>query len=165
MSLSKQPIWSYVSNCFEGRGIAYIYLWVTKRWRVVYVGQTNDSVGTIGRACGHLKALGTFRTRFEDLVGVDLEQADDLVLISYALPREPEYTGEESSYREAVEYQVLYRLTLLRGELTPAFKLISINRYSGRASIPSVDRCAEAIVNDFQAKYSAFAPGFTTPTV
>jgi len=102
-----------------------------------------------------LGIFGTFRLRFEETVGVRLEEADDLFLVSYALPRKPEYTGEESSYREAVEYLVLYKLTILRGELTPSFKLVSINRYNERAVIPSVERCAEEIVTDFKARYTA----------
>lgn len=153
MGLLRNPIWSFISNCFEGAGIAYIYLWVSKKWQIVYVGQTNNAIGTIGRAYGHLGENGTLRCRFEDLVGVRLEEADDLFLISYALPQEPEYVGEESSYREAVEYQVLYKLTLLRGHMTPTFKLISENRYSVRAAYPVIEKYAECIVRDFQAKY------------
>jgi hypothetical protein len=153
MSLHRDPIWSFISNCFEGGGIAYIYLWVSKKWQVVYVGQTNNAMGTIGRACGHLGEYGTLRCRFEELVGVRLEEADDLFLISYALPQQPEYVGEESSYREAVEYQVLYKLTLLRGQMTPTFRLISENRYNVRAAYPTVEQYAEAIVSDFQANY------------
>lgn len=154
MGLLRNPIWSFISNCFEGGGIAYIYLWVSKKWQIVYVGQTNNALGTIGRAFGHLGENGTLRYRFEELVGVRLEEADDLFLISYALPRQPEYIGEESSYREAVEYQVLYKLTLLRGQMVPTFKLISENRYNGRAAYPSIEKYAESIVRDFQANYS-----------
>jgi hypothetical protein len=154
MSLPKSPIWSYLSNCFEGRGTAYIYLLISKKWRIVYVGQTNNTLGTVGRIYGHLGIFGTFRLRFEELTGVGLEEADDLFLISYALPQMPEYTGEESSYREAVEYQVLYQLTFLRSELAPAFRLISVNRYNDRVPNSSVEKCAELIVNDFKAKYA-----------
>ena len=153
MSLVRTPIWTYISTCFDGAGTAYVYLWISKKWQVVYVGQTNNVIGTIGRACGHLVPGGTLRYRFEEEVGVRLEEADDLFLVSYALPQEPEYTGEESSYREAIEYQVLYKLTFIRGQLRPTFKLISENRYNGRAANPLIEKYAEAIVSDFQTNY------------
>ena len=157
MTHLRVPIWTFISNCFDGAGTAYVYLWISKKWRVVYVGQTNNAIGTIGRAYGHLGSGGTLRYLFEDVVGVRLEEADDLFLVSYALPQEAEYIGEESSYREAIEYLVLYKLTFIRGQLEPTFKLISGNRYSSRASIPRVERYAEAIVNDFQANYTALS--------
>ena len=97
-----------------------------------------------------------------------MEEADDLLLISYPLPLERVYVGEESSYREAVEYQVLYRLTLIRGELEPPLKLISENRYNTRAAAPIVEKYAAAIVDDFRRNYPYFptpSPSSGAPTI
>jgi hypothetical protein len=151
----KQPIWSTISSAFDGTN-AFIYLWISKKWRVIYVGQTNDRRGSFGRAFSHIGDDGTFRRRFEEETGARLELADDLILVSYPLPREPEYTGVESSYREAVEYLVQIGLRDIRGVVYPKFSLISNVRTVGRSSSLFIGKYADAIVRDFLEAYPKF---------
>ncbi len=153
MSNIRKPIWSLVSSAFDGTN-AFIYLWISKKCRVIYVGQTNDKRGSFGRAFGHIRDNGTLRTRFEEEVGIKLEAADDLILVSYPLPKEPKFTGEESSYREAIEYLVQINLRDIRGDVQPKFCLISNVRTMERASNISIKKYADEIINDFLINYS-----------
>ncbi|MBD3883281.1 hypothetical protein IFO70_16055 [Phormidium tenue FACHB-886] len=155
MSDTVQPIWSFISSAFDGTS-AFVYLWISKKWRVIYVGQTNDRKGSFGRAFSHIQDNGTLRTRFEEQVGTKLEAADDLILVSYPLPKEPEYTSEESSYREAIEYLVQIGLRDVRGEVKPKFNLISNVRTVERTSNPSLKRYADKIVKNFLEVYPKF---------
>jgi hypothetical protein len=132
---------------------AYIYVWFSKMHRVAYVGQTNGARGSLGRAAAHVASAGAFRLRFEEEIGLTLERADDLMLVSYPLPKKAKFTGTESSYREGVEYAVQRGLHDARRTLTPRFKLISNVRYSERASLKSVRSYADQIVNHFQTTY------------
>ncbi len=117
MNILGQPIWSLISTCFNGSDIAYIYLWISKKYKVIYVGQTNGKRGSFGRAFSHIQDGGTLRLQFEEKVGIKLEEADDLVLVSYPLPQQQEYMSIESSYREAIEYLVQIKLRDIRGKL------------------------------------------------
>lgn len=152
----KTPVWSIISSCFDGYCKAYIYLWISKKWQIIYVGQTNDKRGSIGRAFSHIQDEGTLRQRFEEEVGVRLEQADDLILVSYPLPQEPKYFGIETSYREAIEYLVQIGLRDIRGDVEPTFQVISNIRCNDRTSSPFIRKYATEIVRNFQANYSAY---------
>lgn len=156
MIFPRAPIWTYISSTFDGFNIAYVYIWFSKKYRVVYVGQTNSIRGTFGRARNHIGKRGTLRYRFEDEIGEKLEAADDLVLASYALPQEPEYIGVETSYREAIEYLVQVNLLMTRGTFIPSFKLISKVRYSDRATNALIKNYAIEIVADFAANYLTY---------
>jgi hypothetical protein len=147
-----QPVQSFISSTFDGTN-AFIYLWISKRWQVIYVGQTNDRRGSLGRAYGHVSRDGTLRMRFEESIGMTLEVADDLVLISFPLPRKPEYTGEESSYREAIEYLVQIGLRDIRGKVKPTFSVISNVRAVERTSNPYLKSYADKIVAKFLEMY------------
>lgn len=150
--MSSSPVCSLISSCFDG-GLAYIYLWISKDWGVIYVGQTNDKSGTIGRAYGHIQNNGTLRVRFEDEVGTKLENARDLVLLSYPLPSQREFVSTESSYREAVEYLVQIKLRDIRASVHPSFNLISKIRTTSRSSNVTLSTYADAIVKHFQEVY------------
>ena len=154
MTFPTPPVWTNVSSIFDGVNSAYIYIWISKKYRLVYVGQTNALRGTLGRARNHIGKHGTLRFRFESTVGEKLEVADDLILASYTLPRLREYLGLESSYREAIEYLVQKGLLVARTGVTPSYKLISKVRYTDRASDVFVRDYAREIVNDFKVNYS-----------
>lgn len=153
MDSLRQPICSIIASTFDGTS-AFIYIWISKKWKVVYVGQTNERRGSFGRAFSHVSSYGTLRTHFEEETGAKLELADDLVLISFPLPQKPEYIGEESSYREAIEYLVQIGLRDIRGKVNPTFTLISNVRTVERASNPSLKRYADFIVERFLESYS-----------
>ena len=155
MTYSGKSIWTKIASCFNGYKQAYIYLWISKDYKVIYVGQTNEKRGTFGRGYSHTQSKGTLRKRFEEEVGLKLEKAYDFVLVSYPLPQKQEYYSTESSYREAVEYLVQTKLRDIRGNVEPNFNLISKVRYNDRVSDKNVQNCAEAIIDDFQKNYSS----------
>lgn len=152
-------IWSFISTCFDGQNKAYIYIWFSKIWRVAYIGETNNQYGSFGRAWQHLQANGTLRSRFEEKVGLSIENADDLMLVSFLLPNNREFIGVESSYREAVEYLVQFGLREKRGDLTPSFDLISRVRANDRVSNLAIKKLADAIISDFVLNYSTAMKG------
>ena len=131
---------------FDGR-LAYIYLWYSKKWRIVYVGQTNGINGTIGRAINHIQPDGTLRKCFKEETGLPLEYASDLYLLSF--PKDRVFTSAESSYRLAVEYRVQTKLLKIRGEISPCFKIISNVTYTDIASNQDIIKLADDIVEQF----------------
>lgn len=151
MSLS--GVRTFVADIFNGQGRSYIYFWVSKQARVVYVGQTAERTGTYGRGYGHLQVGGTLRGRVEEATGCELEEFNDLLLVSYRLPETPEYVGLESSYREAVEYLVHTYLLTERGNVSPTFRVIANIRTNGRTEQPAVRQLAENIATDFLRNY------------
>ncbi|WP_169314489.1 GIY-YIG nuclease family protein [Halobacteroides halobius] len=142
-----------VSTIFNGNQKAYIYILVSKKWEAVYVGQTNDALGTLGRLSSHMQPNGAFRKNFENKIGIGLEKANDVMLLSFVLPSKSEFINAGSSYREAVEYLVQKELQIIRGNLDPSFKVISNVRYIDLASKSIVKKCARKIVNKFKEKY------------
>ena len=88
---------------YKGKVEAYIYIWFTKSKGLVYVGETNNKNGVIGRANQHVTSnIGTLYNCVYD-EGYDLYEIEDFVLLSYPLPREKKYLSEETSYRISVE--------------------------------------------------------------
>ncbi len=151
--MSLGSVRTFVADIFNGQDRSYIYFWVSKQARVVYVGQTAERTGTYGRGYGHLQVEGTMRCRLEEATGYPLENFDDLWLVSYRLPETPEYVGLESSYREAVEYLVHDRLLNERGTVSPTFRVISQIRTNGRTEQRTVRQLAEDIALDFLRNY------------
>ena len=97
---------TYISNTIFNCHSAYIYIWFSKKDKIVYVGMTNNRVGTLGRAAQHLDLKGTLRQRFEEVRGYSINQSEDLILFTFSLPIKKEFITVEKSYREAVEYLV-----------------------------------------------------------
>jgi hypothetical protein len=144
---------TFISSIFNGQNQSYIYIWVSKTEKLVYVGQTNEKFGTLGRGYSHIQTSGTLRCRCEERVGLSLEQIEDLNLFSYPLPNEPEYISIESSYRLAVEYLVQSKLYEKRKELSPTFQIISNISTNERTSNSKVMKIADSIVEDFITNY------------
>lgn len=143
-----------VYNTHNGMGVAYIYIWVSKLYSILYIGMTNNSAGPIGRASGHFSAKGTFRKRFIEEKGVGIEKVEDLILLSFPLPKKQEFISEESSYRESVEYLVQKELQLLRGKLNPSYDVVSWHdRYPRRTTNTEVNQVAKIIISDFKDIY------------
>ncbi len=146
---------TFISTIFNGKSQAYIYIWVSKSEKMVYVGQTNESYGTFGRGYSHLQSKGTLRNRCLERIGLFLEQIDDLHLYSYPLPNEAEFISVESSFRLAIEYLVQFKLYEKRKELNPTFQIISNIATNGRTNNSNVLRIAETIVKHFTDDYMA----------
>jgi hypothetical protein len=144
---------TFVSSIFVGFNRAYIYIWVSKTHKVIYVGMTNSRNGTLGRASQHLDARGTLRTNFLNNVGYNIDHTNDLKLLSFRLPATKNFTSVERSYREAVEYLVQKELLLLRGAVAPTFDVISWVRASSRLGNGVVRKAANEIVKEFKVIY------------
>lgn len=149
----KIPICSKISTIYDGSDKSYIYLWVSKGHRFLYVGETNERRGTFGRARSHIGSLGTLRKQVEVKLGERLETVDDLNLLSFILPQEPKFTGIESTYRESVEYLVQVKLIERRVQCNPPFKIISTVRPFSRTTEASIQKIAEEIVEGFLSVY------------
>jgi hypothetical protein len=145
-----------ILGAFNGADQAYIYIWLSKKHKIVYVGMTNSYTGTIGRAGAHFNRKGTLRKRFVETRGYEVNDVDDILLLSFPLPKTREFTSVEKSYREAVEYLVQKELILLRGKLNPTFDVISWVRLSPRTGNSRIKKLAASIVNSFEANYSRF---------
>lgn len=142
----------YVCECQQTKRMKNMVKYC--RFKILYVGQTNDSYGTLRRAMAHIHKQGTLRKRFEEHTGDILERADDLTLVSFRLPQIQKCISIETSYREAVEYLVQSSIQKIRGKLKPVVKVISNVRYSDRVTEPSVSKFAEHIIQKFVNAYS-----------
>ncbi len=143
-----------VFNVHNGIDTAYIYIWVSKIFAVLYIGMTNNSSGPIGRAHGHFNSKGTFRKRFLQEKGIGIEKVADMILLSFPLPKKRIYLTLESSYRESVEYLVMKELQLKRGTLMPSYDIISWHdRFPRRTTNSEVKKIAIDIVSKFVLSY------------
>lgn len=138
-----------ISNKIFDNSYAYIYIWFSKQYKVVYIGMTNNRVGTLGRASQHLDTNGTFRRRFEDYHGCSINFSEDLTMFSFLLPQEKYFTTLEKSYREAVEYLVQKELLTKKTLLNYPFEIVSWVRESPRISNSVVQNVAKQIVHEF----------------
>ncbi len=145
-----------IYNIHNGIDTAYIYIWVSKIYAILYIGMTNNSSGPVGRANGHFNRKGTFRKRFVQEKGIGVENVVDMILLSFPLPQKKEYITEESSYRESVEYLVMKELLLHKAVLIPSYDIISWHdRFPRRTTNSEVRKIANKIARDFIASYNS----------
>lgn len=138
---------------FKGRLEAYIYIWFSKKEKLVYVGQTNNYHGVIGRALQHIEPeSGTLYNRVEDY-GYELTNIEDFVLLSYPLPREKAYLSSDTSYRISVEYLVQKGLIASRIRSKTPYRLISNVTPGQYINLKSVQNISEEIIDDFMEIY------------
>ena len=137
---------------YKGNLEAYIYIWFSKENSLVYVGETNNIHGVVGRANQHISNEGTLYCRLHD-AGYELDELDDLMLLSYPLPRERKFMSEETSYRISVEYLVQKFLLSKRIESENPYKLISNVTPGPHVSMKRINKIAENIVQDFWEIY------------
>ncbi len=134
---------------YKGRIEAYIYIWFSKLNGLVYVGETNNIVGVIGRGCQHVThGTGTLFKRLYDK-GYDIDEINDFLLLSYPLPREKRFLTEETSYRISVEYLVQKGLVERRRVSSKPYKLLSNVSPGPYTRLKSMQNIAESIINDF----------------
>lgn len=137
---------------YKGSLEAYIYIWFSKQNSLVYVGETNNIHGVVGRADQHVSKGGTLYCRLHD-AGYELEELEDLILLSYPLPREKKFMSEETAYRISVEYLVQKNLLRKRIDSHNPYKLISNVTPGPHVSMKRINKIAENIVNDFWEIY------------
>ena len=149
-----QRIKSFISTIFNGSSRAYIYIWISKAERFIYVGQTNERFGTFGRGYAQIQPSGTLRIRCLERVGLELELVDDLHLVSFPLPSTNEFISNESSFRLAVEYLVQSGLHEAKKDVSPSFKIISKVATTGHTTNSTVKKIASDIVLEFKNCYN-----------
>ena len=138
---------------YKGRLEAYIYIWFSKSTKLVYVGETNNIHGVIGRANQHVgHSNGTLYHRVYDK-GYDLDQIDDFILLSYPLPREKRYISEETAYRISVEYLVQKKLIENKINSPVNYTLVSTVEVGPHTGLSSLQKIADDIVEDFSSAY------------
>ena len=143
----------HIGDCFVGNRRSYIYILYTKSERRLYIGQTNEQCGVIGRLAGHVGARGTLRMRLLD-EGIELDEIEDLRVFAYRLPNDLRYIGIDSSHREGVEHLVQKRLHTLRGDLTPPMKIVSNVEYNAAADLAHVKAIADQLITTFLSVYA-----------
>lgn len=148
---------SDIYNIFNGVDQAYVYIWLSKAHKVVYVGMTNSTSGTVGRSQGHFNARGTFRSRFLNHKGYDIGDVGDMILLSFPLPRKRKFTSVERSYREAIEHIVQTELQKLRGTVSPTYDVVSwVHSTCKRTNNSEVKKIANDIIFNFINNYNTF---------
>lgn len=143
-----------IKSIFNG-SCAYVYIWFSKKAQCIYVGQTNDTYGALGRASSHIRSSGTLRCRVYEKLGTYLERFDDWVLVSYSLPRKKQFISIESGFRLAVEYLVQIGLQERRDSCSPPFRIVSNVTYSDHCSNPMIKIIASEIIEEFISTYAS----------
>ena len=138
---------------YKGKLEAYIYIWFSKSTQLVYVGETNNRHGVVGRADQHVDRSGTLYQRVYDK-GYNLYQIEDFILLSYPLPREKKYLSEETSYRISVEYLVQKKLTENKINSNTSYTLVSKVQVGPHIDLVSVQKIADEIAKDFHEVYN-----------
>lgn len=139
---------------YRGQLEAYIYIWFSKAYRIVYVGQTNAIYGVVERANQHVtQPCGTLYSRVYD-EGLNLNDIDDFVLLSYPLPREKRFLSEDTGYRISVEYLVQKILNRKRKDVREPYKCISNVSPGPFVGMEKMLKIAEYISNDFIEIYT-----------
>lgn len=138
---------------YKGHREAYIYIWFSKEYKVVYVGETNNVRGVIGRAYEHVSLKSGTLKKCLDEKGYDLYELNDLLLLSYSLPPENEFLSEETAYRISVEYLVQYYLQILRKDADEPYQLISHVTPGPFVDHERIKNIAKKISQDFVEVY------------
>jgi len=143
-----------IQNIFDGYSKAYIYIWLSLRAQIIYIGMTNSITGTLGRAAQHVSANGTLRLNILKNIGTHMENYDDYILFSFLLPTQKEFISVERSYREGVEFLVQKQLRIANGQLPKSYSIVSRVRYSPRVENYIVKKLADEISTEFLRRYS-----------
>lgn len=138
---------------FKGRIEAYIYIWFSKKYRLVYVGETNNIHGVVGRANQHVShSTGTLYSKVY-ASGYNMDEIDDFILLSFPLPREKRFISADTSYRISVEYMVQQNLIELRKDVDCPYKCISYVTTGPYNDQKKLQRIAKTIAEDFKEIY------------
>ena len=113
---------AYVSRCALAGRSAFIYAVRERSVGALYIGQTCNPNGALGRLAQHLSwdtDSNTFRRRVLAVFRIDEIELENVELIAIPLPDESRYQSAARDYREAIESlvhdHVLEALTLAGG--------------------------------------------------
>lgn len=138
---------------YKGQIEAYIYIWFSKENGIVYVGETNNKNGVIGRAYQHVQKNGTLCERCYQK-GYDLNKIDDFILLSFPLPREKRFLSEDIGYRISVEYLVQRNLIELNNQAVRKYKVISNITTGPYTNLNKIIKIADEISENFIKIYN-----------
>lgn len=148
-----------MKNCFclgyKGQLEAYIYIWFSKENSIVYVGETNNKNGVIGRANQHIQKGGTLYERCYEK-GYELNEINDFILLSFPLPREKRFLSEDTGYRISVEYLVQRNLIAINNRATKSYKVISYITTGPYTNSNEIKKLAEEISEKFIYIYNEY---------
>ena len=131
----------------------YVYLGFSCAEHIVYVGQTIDKRGFMGRWIDHLSrgADSSFCARLAEYDEKAFDRITDLRILAWDLGDDPNFHTLETSHREAVEF--LVQKDLRNARLDPWLKPISTVRFSPAVNRDFVKEKASEIVDEFKAHY------------
>jgi hypothetical protein len=94
-----------ISDGEVGVAVGYVYAVVLPTHRVLYIGQTRNALGALGRLAQHVSysSSATLRQRVSRHLGYDEVSLGPLRYLACPLGDEREFCGTSSVYREAVE--------------------------------------------------------------
>lgn len=141
-----------MNSCFcigyKGNIEAYIYIWFSKENGLVYVGETNNKNGVIGRANQHVQKGGTLYERCYEK-GYELNEINDFILLSFPLPREKRFLSEDTGYRISVEYLVQHNLIEMNNQANKKYKIVSNIQTGPYTNLNKIKKIAEEISEKF----------------
>jgi hypothetical protein len=133
----------------------YVYLGFSCAEHIVYVGQTLDKRGFLGRWTDHLarRDRSSFFCRLAEHDEDAFDRITDLRVLAWDLGDNRPFATIETSHREAVEYLVQKELWGFCGELDPWLRPISKVRASAAVERDFVRDKAAEIVTEFRSYY------------
>lgn len=129
-----------------------IYIWISIQEEIMYVGETNNYLGILGRAYQHIQEGGTLYNNVEKMIGMCIYNIKDLRLLNFPLPENKKFTSRCSIYREAVEYLVQKFIIENREKLKVQFRLISNVKSNDMVNKSYVISIAEDIFSEMILK-------------
>lgn len=97
---------AYVSRCALAGRSAFLYAVREQSVGALYIGQTRNPNGALGRLAQHLSwdtDSNTFRRRVLAVFNIDEIEFKNIEILGVPLPDEPKYQNAARDYREAVE--------------------------------------------------------------
>lgn len=133
---------------FDGK-FAYIYIWFSEKKSIIYIGETKEEHGVVGRAREHVGSNGTLRSNVLE-IGYKLEQVQDFLLFSFKLPLDERYTMQNSRFTKAIEYLVQYGISdQIISKKKKRYDIVSKVNYNENCEKDDIKHIAEKIVSEF----------------
>lgn len=131
----------------------YVYVGFSCTEHIVYVGQTLDKRGFMGRWTDHLsrRERSSFFCRLAEYDENAFDRITDLRILAWDLGDHPSFHTLETSHREGVEF--LVQRDLRHKRLEPWLKPIATVRYSPAINRDFVKEKAREISAELQAYY------------
>jgi hypothetical protein len=126
---------------------AFIYCIYSPGFKAIYIGQTYNTFGALGRLTQHLSNTdnSTLRSRLNKLRSIENASLQDIDFFCHRLPKKRRFVNSNSDYREAVEYRVQYAMMNLRNGAHPPIGIISTVRHNAYVDLPDITKLGNSI--------------------